>query len=559
MSPRSGKPAGSLPMPWRPFYVQCYELTCATVDKYATPACERVLLWLPERDESHADKVLLMLIYPEMKHTNLVLELAYSHMWKASPFANPVRIPNVPFHIPDSPEPRKEPQRERFMSVSEVEFRPKPDLKPTKLGHEGQRCAAGSDLRPKRGGLPQPEPEPEAEAGPAPEPEGSASRPDVCGEPESEGSGAKLLLRALSIPDKVVMGAEQLRGVHASASAQLGEAAGLAETNFRSMLKKTKKHVAGVVSAQAEKRFGDMRINPFDGLVVLELDWNHVTGFDYWNPLTQEGRFAVEVSKVRKRCFRKLSAAVEHYHLQPTDEARKRCGLGVDRGPDAELFNQPAKFASGPPARSIPWPDPASAPGFIGPAREVSMEEERRSLEEEGQSVEGEKTESLSPQMVVMWFTCALLPGAMGTLLLRANRAKQLRLYEAGLPGWSVNLPTYLLQGICLNCCTHLRSGITGFPRFSRYTAHSGTQTYCTEQVWCLVPALHALGAHCGNHRDPDYLDDLRLLRLVPQHSVHPTCTSGCVGPDLFLARRSHLGALRAAMHGISKPAAACA
>lgn len=45
-----------------------------------------------------------------------------------------------------------------------------------------------------------------------------------------------------------------------------------------------------------------------DGVVVLEVDWDAVTGCDYWNPLTQEGRLALETARVRKCCFRKLAA-----------------------------------------------------------------------------------------------------------------------------------------------------------------------------------------------------------------------------------------------------------
>jgi hypothetical protein len=43
-------------------------------------------------------------------------------------------------------------------------------------------------------------------------------------------------------------------------------------------------------------------------VVVLEVDWDAVTGCDYWNPLTQEGRLALETARVRKCCFRKLAA-----------------------------------------------------------------------------------------------------------------------------------------------------------------------------------------------------------------------------------------------------------
>ena len=105
----------------------------------------------------------------------------------------------------------------------------------------------------------------------------------------------------------------------------------LAQSKFR----RAKDRLAGVVNAEAEKRFGDMRINPFDGVVVMELDWNELTGFDYWNGLTGEGRFAIETSTVRKRCFREVSAAAVHYRLEPSEEARKRCGLGVERDTSA--------------------------------------------------------------------------------------------------------------------------------------------------------------------------------------------------------------------------------
>jgi len=48
----------------------------------------------------------------------------------------------------------------------------------------------------------------------------------------------------------------------------------------------------------------------------------------------------------------------------------------------------------------------------------------------------------LRAQMLAIYFTCPFLPGAAGRLMLRAEQAKLLRDYEAGLPGWAVLLAT---------------------------------------------------------------------------------------------------------------------
>ena len=59
----------------------------------------------------------------------------------------------------------------------------------------------------------------------------------------------------------------------------------------------------------AEKK-GFTRQNPFDGLVVLEVDWSGLSGFEYWNALEQAGRLCMETSRVQKRCFHSVEAAV---------------------------------------------------------------------------------------------------------------------------------------------------------------------------------------------------------------------------------------------------------
>ena len=44
--------------------------------------------------------------------------------------------------------------------------------------------------------------------------------------------------------------------------------------------------------------------------MVLEVDWSGLSGFEYWNALEQAGRLCMETSRVQKRCFHSVEAAV---------------------------------------------------------------------------------------------------------------------------------------------------------------------------------------------------------------------------------------------------------
>ena len=68
-------------------------------------------------------------------------------------------------------------------------------------------------------------------------------------------------------------------------------------------------HISRWDRRYAEKK-GFTRQNPFDGLVVLEVDWSGLSGFEYWNALEQAGRLCMETSRVQKRCFHSVEAAV---------------------------------------------------------------------------------------------------------------------------------------------------------------------------------------------------------------------------------------------------------
>eukprot|EP01047_Picozoa_sp_COSAG01_P014349 COSAG01_NODE_696_length_14189_cov_31.024769_14_plen_249_part_00 len=182
--------------------------------------------------------------------------------------------------------------------------------------------------------------------------------------------------------------------------------------------------------------------------------------------------------------------AAAWYRLRPAAEARHRCGLGADaiRHPGAELFRQPRKGGPRPPPPPVAWPAAAAAgggcsavapggestpTGLVGrdsqscddhppahteeagggggpaaaatqpPASNASSSSSPSSSSPSSPSAAAaaacssspkppDQVEQLSCQMLTLWFSCALLPGAVGTLLLAPGRAKLLRQYEAG-------------------------------------------------------------------------------------------------------------------------------
>ena len=132
-----------------------------------------------------------------------------------------------------------------------------------------------------------------------------------------------------------------------------------------------------------------------------------------------------------------------HYHLAPSEECAARCGLGVERSPYSESYQQPQvlhfteqeaealkQWRAGPDGagwRCIAWPS------WPHPDEEEGVEDGGGGSHE---------PEPLPAQMVAIFFTCPFLPGAVGNLLLRAEQASLLQQYEAGLPGWAVNCAT---------------------------------------------------------------------------------------------------------------------
>ena len=276
----------------------------------------------------------------------------------------------------------------------------------------------------------------------------------------------------------------------------------------QSMPRRVKAHFYDNVEKFAERK-GFVRQIPFDGVVVLEVDWSTLTGFEYYNALSAEGRMCMETNRVHKRCFASVDLAVQHYKISPTDECATRCGLGQERDALSELYNQPEKtggfseltpeklqerraWRAGPEGgrwRCIPWPSwqdgsaaQRSASGEsdlvgdlpcsdLGWQRSVSGQssasccgatpETNHSSADSTCSSSSSSSKSrggptalgldsqqatepvlLYAQMLAIYFTCPFLPGAAGRLMLRAEQAKLLRDYEAGLPGWAVLLAT---------------------------------------------------------------------------------------------------------------------
>jgi hypothetical protein len=516
----------------QPHYTSCYELSYVMLDKQSSPSSTalRELVWLPQQDAPCSSTVLVMLVYPTwepnapssllddmMRMGNAMVTMALG-----SPFANPIYVPIRPR---PSRSPGRQPpeeykvQRLDLTATVQTEGRcgtllePADDDDGAAFDDEDDRVFqtphASRDIPDDTAAPQAPAATPSSPAAAKPHTPPPLGRSDsdagvsplTPGSTGSEAAAASLssMIVPTSVPRKVSQG--------------------LAEWATHNLT-----HMTGQFEKYAERK-GISRHVPFTGVVVLEVDWSALTGFEYWNQLEQEGRMCMETNRVHKRRFRTVERAVQHYKLRPTDECARRCGLGVERDARSEIFNQPEKLTEdqrlkrqqmrmspeGSSWRYIPWPQwsgeanddeddvvdvgNASVEPQQGESGEASFEQqERRSIstQSSGSSYggdvatttataaaaaappapgtpqshfsntssssgsemdgtaegatddddEGGAVELLHAQMLAIYFTCPFLPGAAGRLMLRAEQAKLLRDYEAGLPGWAVNLAT---------------------------------------------------------------------------------------------------------------------
>lgn len=77
------------------------------------------------------------------------------------------------------------------------------------------------------------------------------------------------------------------------------------------------------------------------GVLVYEVDWKHVVGMDYSNPLCLPGRVVLEARQVMKREFLRVSAAFAPSHSANTAEMNMLDHSKIDASYSASLSSSP--------------------------------------------------------------------------------------------------------------------------------------------------------------------------------------------------------------------------
>ena len=465
-----------------PHYTTCYELTYVMLDKKMSP-CDtalRQLVWLPERHSPCPSKVLVMVVYPTWQQnapTSLLDDMVT--MALGSPFANPIDVPIRSRRTTSSSAAGTSPGTEPTAAVIEATDRTFDEsLRQRKMG-AARADTFGLELD-------------EDATFNDDEDEKAFQTPRTIRniEDDAEANESSVAPR-LSLPNNRESArcfGDSSNPTESPAVSNAGSEFSLPSLRGRIVQRGTEwathkiTHVTGQIEKYAERKWVSRQV-PFSGVVVFEVDWDLLTGFEYWNQLVQEGRMCMETNRVRKCRFNTLEHAVRHYKLSPTSECALRCGLGVERDPRSEIFNQPQLLTDeqllkrnhkrmsheGSSWRYIAWPQwdgeddrtpQCSRVESDNPVEQQLSRKSPGSCSSDGHSpshsnnsVCGQdkelrlldaapKLEPVSAQMLAIYFTCPFLPGAAGRLMLLPERSKILRNYEAGLPGWAVNLAT---------------------------------------------------------------------------------------------------------------------
>eukprot|EP01043_Picozoa_sp_COSAG02_P035313 COSAG02_NODE_2521_length_8609_cov_3.772503_2_plen_909_part_00 len=500
LEPTSADPCG-------PHYTGCYELTYVMLDKQMSPSqtALRQLVWLPERHSPRSSTVLVMIIYPTgqpIAPTSLLNDM-FTVAALGSPFANPIdvsihsrRTGSASSAACSSPGMEQTPVLTDTIESKADELVAQRQGRSPSAGQTGivtekepmQHCAElvvlevdcnsedatigseDNDEDEKAFRTPNTIRDVDSDAKGTVSPDAAELSPPRFSPDEGVVDRSSLPTSPASVG---VESESSLSSLPRSPSSWDVDASSLPSKFFQQGTEWGMRKIENFA-----ERKGISRQIPFSGVIVFEVDWDLLTGFEYWNQLVQEGRICMETNRVHKRRFKTVEHAARHYKLRPTSECARRCGLGVERDPRSEIFNQPELLPDeqrmerqrkrmgheGSSWRYIPWPewdddgnstprgswiesnapiDQKSVCRSTGSASsDTSSLSRNNSAGDKDKEAPEPKAELVSAQMLAIYFTCPFLPGAAGRLMLLPERSKVLRDYEAGLPGWAVNLAT---------------------------------------------------------------------------------------------------------------------